>query len=188
MGTSIPNRKYETPGSPPSEVKIYKLSPEEIANLPESKPLPRNYKKPMSAPVKKPVQVKPSEIMDKVNQEEQPKTSNSNIQWLTVPEVIEGPTIAFYQTGFAINRLGADLLKIKAEDYVTLGYDPDKQQILILTGSNGVKLKSSSGSALRTTSKFVTNWIESLKVKKQKYIIQKTELDTTFRIDVEHEE
>ncbi|WP_156515029.1 hypothetical protein [Paenibacillus glucanolyticus] len=45
MKTSVPNRENELKGSPPSEVKEYNLSPEELAQI-VGKPIPASHTKP----------------------------------------------------------------------------------------------------------------------------------------------
>lgn len=47
MGTSIPRRSNETIGTPPSIVKEYKLSPEELEKI-EGKPIPKSHTKPIN--------------------------------------------------------------------------------------------------------------------------------------------
>lgn len=46
METSIPRRENELKGSPPSKVKEYKLSPEELAHI-NGKPIPASHTKPI---------------------------------------------------------------------------------------------------------------------------------------------
>jgi len=46
MGTSIPKRENELKGAPPSPVKEYKLSPEELAEI-HGKPIPKSHSTPL---------------------------------------------------------------------------------------------------------------------------------------------
>lgn len=46
MGTSIPKRENELKGAPPSPVKEYKLSPEELAEI-QGKPIPKSHSTPL---------------------------------------------------------------------------------------------------------------------------------------------
>lgn len=47
MGKPIPNRRHET-DTLPGEVKTYRLTPEEIANLTPAKPIPPSMTKPIA--------------------------------------------------------------------------------------------------------------------------------------------
>lgn len=46
MKTSVPNRENELKGSPPSKVKNYKLSPDDLAQI-NGKPIPASHKEPI---------------------------------------------------------------------------------------------------------------------------------------------
>lgn len=71
MGTSIPNRKNEMIGCPPSPVKEYKLSPEELEKI-VGKPIPKSHKKPIGFETKTSVPKIEKDVKDmpKVNKEE----------------------------------------------------------------------------------------------------------------------
>lgn len=71
MGTSIPKRENELKGAPPSKVKEYKLTPEELAKI-IGKPIPKSHTKPIGFATKTSVPKieKDVKVMPKVNKEE----------------------------------------------------------------------------------------------------------------------
>lgn len=71
MGTSIPRRENELKGSPPSPLKEYTLSPEELAKI-IGKPIPKSHTKPIGFETKTSVPKIEKEVKDmpKVNKEE----------------------------------------------------------------------------------------------------------------------
>ncbi|PAD73952.1 helix-turn-helix domain-containing protein [Paenibacillus campinasensis] len=71
MGTSIPRRENELKGAPPSPVKKYKLSPEELEEI-VGKPIPKSHTKPIGFDTKASNPKKEKDVNDvpKVNKEE----------------------------------------------------------------------------------------------------------------------
>lgn len=71
MGTSIPKRSNEMKGTPPSPVKTYTLSPEELAKI-QGKPIPKSHTVPIEfrARTSNPKNEEDKKDMPKVNKEE----------------------------------------------------------------------------------------------------------------------
>lgn len=68
MGTSVPRRSNELKGTPPSPVKEYKLSPEELAKI-DAKPIPKAQTKPIEFRAKTSIPKNEEDVKDmpKVN-------------------------------------------------------------------------------------------------------------------------
>lgn len=174
MGTSIPRRNEK--GSPPSEIKIYTLTPEELTALDKSKPIPRSHSKPINfnTPTRKNKQL-----------EEQP--AMSNIVWYEPQRKIEGPAITFYTHGFGISQAGSELTGFKNGDKVEIGIDCANKTLYIRTGEKGVKINDNRNKGLRSSGKGLSDWATKMGIKKQKYALVQSDEIGIFKAALEFE-
>lgn len=177
MGTSIPRRNEK--GSPPSKIKTYTLTSEELAALDKSKPIPRSHSKPIG--------FKPSTATKRKNKQLEEQPAMSNIVWYEPQRKIEGPAITFYTHGFGISQAGSELTGFKNGDKVEIGIDCANKTLYIRTGKKGVKINETRNKGLRSSGKGLSDWATKMGIKKQKYALVQSDEIGIFKATLEFE-
>ncbi len=162
MTTPIP--RSNEPGSPPSEVKTYKLTPEEIATLTAPQPIPTSHSKPITHRPRRDQQQAGAEA----SKQTKAAQSTAEIEWFAPTKREPVATIGFARDGLVISSGILDQIKAKVGDRVNVGLS--KSGLLIHVVPDGMlKLAQGRAGGAQINSKQLKQWLDNRKIKKQHY-------------------
>lgn len=90
-----------------------------------------------------------------------------SIEWFIDERVSTNPTIGINGQGMHLNSRAVHTLGCKAGQCLRVGFDSEKNRLVIQVGDNGMKLRSTSGDksgGLRLVNKRLANWLSQKKM------------------------
>ncbi len=162
MTTPIPRSNEH--GSPPGEVKTYKLTAEEVAALTAPQPIPASHTKPITHRPRRDQQQSGAEA----SKQTKAAQAAAEIEWFTPQKREPEATIGFARDGLIISSGTLAQIKAKVGDRVNVGLS--KSGLLIHVVPDGIlKLAKGRAGDAQINSKQLKQWLDNRKIKKQHY-------------------